>query len=182
MSSYLNVKKLALGIRNNNPGNLVKTNITWLGKIPNGTDAKFEQFTSIEYGIRAMCLDLVSDIRKGKNTLTKLITEYAPPSENNTSAYIDKVAKSMGLRPSDELVKVNGDFLAKLARAIIDVENGKDAKLITDTMIFTGVRMVPLSDKNGVTVDTSDVHKPISTLPLLASFALFFFTFFSLTL
>lgn len=83
MSSFLGRKDLTRGIRNNNPGNLRVTPDKWVGKIPlsQNTDLNksFEQFTEIKYGIRAMLIDLLGDIGKGKDTIRKLISEYAPP-------------------------------------------------------------------------------------------------------
>ena len=40
MSSFLGRKELTRGIRNNNPGNLVLTNIAWQGKIPNSQNTE----------------------------------------------------------------------------------------------------------------------------------------------
>lgn len=112
------------GIRNNNAGNLTITNIAWQGKVPlsKNTDGRFEQFTSPEYGLRAMYKDLKSDIvTKGQNTIRKLITSYAPAFENDTKAYIAAVAKSMG-KGADALLSSN-DYLP-LMKAIIKHENG----------------------------------------------------------
>ncbi len=89
MSSFLGRKDKSRGIRNNNPGNLrfVASN-NWLGKIPyvENTDADkaFEQFTEIKYGIRAMLRVVINNIDKGNDTVTKIITRYAPPFENDT--------------------------------------------------------------------------------------------------
>lgn len=111
------------GIRNNNPGNLVITPIAWRGKLPRAqnTDGRFEQFTSPLLGIRAMFIDIRGDVRRGANTLRKLITRYAPPSENNTAAYIAVVAKAIG-KGADQIL-TDADFPALLA-AIIKHENG----------------------------------------------------------
>lgn len=132
------------GLRNNNPGNLILTNIAWQGKIPNkqNTDGKFEQFTSIEYGIRAMYKDLVNDINKGKNTVTKLISEYAPPSENNTKQYINDVCATLGVKANDVLKTINSDFLLKLGRSIVTKENGNDGKLVTDAQLMKGMQLM----------------------------------------
>jgi hypothetical protein len=129
MKSFLNQKQLPRGIRNNNPGNLVKTAIPWKGKIPHAqnTDSRFEQFENIGWGVRAMAMDILSDIKKGKNTLRTLITEYAPPSENDTAAYINSVSKQTGLQP-DEKIKTTPDILAAIINAKIRVENGSKAK------------------------------------------------------
>lgn len=134
MSSFLNNHKTR-GLRNNNPGNLIRTSNAWQGKIPykDSKDAKFEQFTAIKWGIRAMYKDLINDINKGKNTVKKLISEYAPPNENNTQNYISLVCKSIGKTENEVITKVNADFLKLLARAIMKVELGTDHILVTDT-------------------------------------------------
>jgi hypothetical protein len=115
------------GIRNNNPGNLVKTSIAWKGKVPHSqnTDGRFEQFISMEYGLRAMVMDLMNDMRKGKDTLEKLIAEFAPPGENNTRAYINTVAKAANLPPALKLSPTRENMFA-LVRAMTKVENGMD--------------------------------------------------------
>ena len=43
------------GIRNNNPGNIRKSNVKWQGLAAEQTDGAFYQFTRPEYGIRALC-------------------------------------------------------------------------------------------------------------------------------
>ncbi|WP_086931454.1 hypothetical protein [Agarilytica rhodophyticola] len=111
------------GIRNNNPGNLVLTAIPWRGKIPpsRNTDGRFEQFENPIYGIRALFMDLRNDVRKGTNTIEKLINEFAPSHENNTGAYIMAVANAVG-KSSD--VPIDEDDYVPLINAIIRHENG----------------------------------------------------------
>jgi hypothetical protein len=123
---------LPRGMRNNNPGNLVLTMIPWRGKVPNyaNTDGKFEQFTDYHWGIRAMLLDLRSDINKGKNTIRKLIYEYAPPFENNTASYINNLASATGIG-ADEVITFNQSTMRPIAKQIARIENGRDA--ITDS-------------------------------------------------
>ncbi|MFB9098400.1 hypothetical protein ACFFVF_17995, partial [Flavobacterium jumunjinense] len=72
---------------------MIQTNIPWKGKVPlsQNTDTRFEQFYELRYGIRALMLDLYNDFYKGKNTVTQLISEFAPHFENNTDAYIRSV-------------------------------------------------------------------------------------------
>jgi len=113
------------GIRNNNPGNLRITAIKWQGKVPNeeNTDKSFEQFYRFEYGLRAMLKDIINDHKKGKNTVNKLISEYAPASENNTQAYISNVAKSLNIGINDIFI-LNEKALKLISFAISDVENG----------------------------------------------------------
>lgn len=129
--SYLGQATLPRGLRNNNPGNLIKTSIAWQGKIPHNqnTDARFEQFYELRYGIRAMMLDIINDFStKGKKTISALIHEYAPAFENNTTGYINAVAAGMGITASTVIEKLTRPILLGLAREIINVENGAIAK------------------------------------------------------
>ncbi len=137
--SFLNKTGYPVGLRNNNPGNLVKTSIDWEGKIPHSqnTTGRFEQFIELRYGIRAKMRDLVNDIKKGTNTITKLINEFAPPHENNTLAYINSVANTLGINPN-MVIEPTEDTIVALCKIIAMVENGNDStgkpwsRLITD--------------------------------------------------
>ncbi|MGL2964651.1 hypothetical protein ACSVH2_12585 [Flavobacterium sp. RSB2_4_14] len=141
MKTYLNNHRVR-GLRNNNPGNLVRTKIAWQGKLPasQNTDTKFEQFKNLEYGIMAQLKDLIHDINKGKNTVRALISEYAPDNENNTKAYIDSVCKSIGVTPTQKLTQINEQFLLKLARAIYKVELGTSHTDVTDNDILGAIK------------------------------------------
>lgn len=96
-------KQTPRGIRNNNPLN-IRIGNTWLGEVPNPTDSDFEQFVHVRYGLRAAFCILRRYIKRyGRNTIAKIINAWAPPSENNTGAYIQAVASSMKLNPDDEI-------------------------------------------------------------------------------
>lgn len=113
------------GIRNNNPGNLIFTNINWTGKLSKeqNKDRRFEMFIAPEYGIRAMIKDLKNDIQKGKNTVPALMTEYAPRFENNTDAYIQTVCKDLKVSATAKLLPTK-NTLRLLVHSISRVENG----------------------------------------------------------
>ncbi|MCU4176459.1 hypothetical protein [Carboxylicivirga sp. N1Y90] len=113
------------GIRNNNPGNLVYTNIKWNGKLPKeqNKDRRFEMFIAPVYGVRAMIKDLKHDIEKGKNTVPTLISEYAPKHENNTAAYIATVCRDLKVNQSAKLLPTK-NTLRLLVLSIAKVENG----------------------------------------------------------
>lgn len=121
--SYLNNSSLPRGLRNNNPGNLVQTSIAWLGKVPlsQNTDSRFEQFYELRYGIRALMRDIITDYKKGKNTVSAIISEFAPEFENNTTAYINSVIASVGSNIIEELTQ---EKLIAICKAIVLVENG----------------------------------------------------------
>ncbi len=158
MATFLNNHKVR-GLRNNNPGNLIRTNLAWQGKIPfpQSKDSKFEQFTTIEAGIRAMFKDLINDINKGKNTITNLIHEYAPPHENNTTAYINAVSKSVGVQPNQVITSVNTAFLLAIGRAILKVELGTSHTDVTDTMLKNGIQLLGDYKLSNVSVTTKSV-------------------------
>jgi hypothetical protein len=170
------------GIRNNNPGNLVYTKDNdWKGKIPyaSNTDANkhFEQFTTMAYGVRAMLRDVVNDIGKGKNTIRKLIAEYAPVFENDTEKYIQDVSKSLGIH-SDETIRVlDNKFLFTLARAIINKENGKYASYVKDSDIKSAVQNIGAfkSKSFSLSIEKTDYA-------LIIPIILFFYTVLSVTL
>lgn len=144
MPSYLNTALAPPGIKNNNPGNLVITNIAWKGKIPvsQNTDGHFEQFTDILYGLRALCLDLYNDYKRGLNTVSLLISEFAPSFENNTIAYINFVANRMGVNPNQPFEMTPINFF-NLIKSIVIYENGSLAtNYITDSLIDAAKNLV----------------------------------------
>ncbi|MDG5478328.1 structural protein [Citrobacter portucalensis] len=114
------------GIRNNNPGN-IRWGDDWKGLVPKDqrTDKSFCQFTTPEYGIRAMIIILRNYQRKyGLNTVSGIIKRWAPPNENNTQAYINSAAQATGVTPDQRIDTNDSRFMIKLLQAIIKHENG----------------------------------------------------------
>jgi hypothetical protein len=112
------------GIRNNNPGN-IRHGDKWQGMRAEQTDPDFVQFDSPENGIRALAKVLLAyQSKHGLRTVAQIIARWAPPSENNTAAYIAAVARSMRVDPDKPLVLTDRAALAPLMRAIIAHENG----------------------------------------------------------
>ena len=112
------------GIRNNNPLNIRVGNV-WLGEVKNPTDPHFEQFYSMEYGLRAGFILLRRYIRHYKRqTIEDIISSWAPSNENNTKAYIDTVVKVSGI-PSNRILHYSDkETICKLVDAMCFVENG----------------------------------------------------------
>lgn len=125
------------GIKNNNPGNIRKSSIQWKGAV--GDDGAFVKFSSPEDGIRAMARILrVYDSKYKINTIRGIVNRWAPPSENDTGAYIDFVSKKLGKKP-DEPLSIGSDAdLAKLITVIIEREIGKVP--YDDETILRGVK------------------------------------------
>lgn len=95
------------GIRNNDPGNIRISKSAWRGKIPveDNTDGAFEQFETMEYGIRALMSLLITYIKRRKcDTIEKIITRYAPGNENDTASYIKSVVKRTGIGANETII------------------------------------------------------------------------------
>ena len=117
---------LPRGIRNNNPGNIRENRLVdfdWVGEAPDDFDPEFEEFLTPQAGIRAIARILINyEIRHGINTVRGIITRWAPPSENDTEAYINAVVRQTGIS-SNQPIAVSAS-LFPLVNAIIQQENG----------------------------------------------------------
>lgn len=117
------------GIRNNNPLN-IRIGNTWLGERPNPTDDAFEEFVSIECGYRAAFCILRRYIQRyHKNTITAIVSTWAPANENNTQRYIDFVADKMQISPSDIIDYNDSERMTQLVAAMQLMECGVPADM-----------------------------------------------------
>jgi hypothetical protein len=113
------------GFRNNNPGNIRISNTKWNGKLGNNTDGSFEQFETMELGVRAMIVLIRNYINKKKlDNIEKIINVYAPGNENNTEKYIEVVELLSGIK-KDETITFDREIIEKIILAMIYVENGR---------------------------------------------------------
>lgn len=87
------------GLHNNNPLNIRRSPSKWLGEVDilnDKRDAVFCQFSSLVYGYRAAGKILRTYQTKYKlYVLSQIIGRWAPPNENNTRVYVDRVAQQM---------------------------------------------------------------------------------------
>ena len=114
------------GERNNNPGNIDQTAQLWVGQVQDSREPRFCVFDTPENGIRALCRVLLTYYRKhGLNTVAKIVNRWAPPSENDSGAYINHVAHLLGVGQDAVIDVEDVDTLEILARAIIQHENGR---------------------------------------------------------
>lgn len=135
-----------VGLANNNPGDLKCCDgNNWQGLA--GNDGTFDTFTDTTWGIRAMAVDLTTKINSdGLNTITAIISDYAPPSQNPTAQYIANVASSTGFSPT-QVLTADAITLAKLIRAMINQEIGAtlSAQYVSDSDIQAGISMMGAS-------------------------------------
>jgi hypothetical protein len=107
--------KMPAPMRNNNPGALM----------PGG---KLAQYASPEEGMNALDSNLKSYGKQGVNTLEGVISKWAPPSENDTQAYIAHAAQVTGLDPKATIDLTNNPYVRQnIMAAIIQHENGRAA-------------------------------------------------------
>lgn len=127
-------KKLPRGIRNNNPLNIRKGN-NWKGEVSRSTDGEFEQFVSMQWGIRAGFKILKNYMTgyggrvKALTNIHDIIHRWAPPNENNSRAYIDSVCRFSGLHEFERLQFSDRNKMLALVDGMIRVECGQPVSL-----------------------------------------------------
>lgn len=112
------------GLRNCNPLN-IRIGNTWRGERKINTDGEFEQFISMEFGIRAAFILLRRYIcHYGLKSIRQIVARWAPRSENQTDNYVNLVAKYTGLDPDEPLQFDEVDVMVKVFNGMCLVENG----------------------------------------------------------
>lgn len=141
-----------LGIRLNNPANLRKSKDKWQGLAEKQSHKSFFTFTSAVYGIRACARTLINYQDKYRlRTISGIIKRWAPPQENDTSAYINSVVISTGFSADMKLDLHTYAHLRPLVTAIIRHENGQQP--YTDAQIDKALALA------GVEIPQKAVHK-----------------------
>jgi hypothetical protein len=113
------------GERNNNPGN-IRHGDQWFGLSDAQTDSAFCTFDRVELGIRAICKIMLSYRNKGFDTVCEIVQRWAPPSENDTGAYVASVARRMNVDPDTHIDVRRYAEMYPLVDAIIRHENGRN--------------------------------------------------------
>ena len=133
--------------RNHNLGNLVFANQEGATlETPNAKgEQRFARFNTPEEGIRALA-NQVSSYYNGTSraagyqklqTVSSIISKWAPANENNTNQYIDNVSKYLGVSPTDKIDVSNPEVMTHLVRAIATKEGGNPA--VRDEFIKTAL-------------------------------------------
>lgn len=113
------------GIRNCNPLN-IRIGNTWLGERANPDDTEFEQFVTMEFGLRAAFLILRRYIRRYHlNTIELIVSRWSPVSENNTKAYINSVGQAMNRAVDIPILFEDKETMCALVAAMAKHENGE---------------------------------------------------------
>lgn len=142
-------KQVPRGIRNNNPGNIRRSRDRWQGLSAEQPDREFFCFTSPVYGIRALARVLIiyHDKRFAEDgsvidTVEEIVARWAPPSENDTAAYIRSVRRRTGFAAGQVLDLHRYEDLRPLVEAIIAHECGQqpyDDATIDKALVLAGI-------------------------------------------
>ncbi|NTS77346.1 structural protein P5 [Catenovulum sp. SM1970] len=130
MTTITLYKMMPRALRNNNPLNIrYSEQNAWRGEIPlaqnKQADNEFETFSNPVYGYRAAAILLRNYKSKyGLDTLEDIIARFAPPSENDTGAYIASVASQLRYEPDDYLT-LDDEQMVSLLLAMHKHEAGR---------------------------------------------------------
>ena len=119
------------GIRNNNPGNIRNSDATdRQGEVKKSEkkDNAFEEFEDMAHGYRAL-IKLLQNYRKKHDckTIADFISRWAPRTENDTAAYIQRVCREMQVAATYVPDVNDKTTMCSFAAAISQVENGVPA-------------------------------------------------------
>lgn len=128
------------GYRNNNPLNIrYNPANNWQGQTGHDADG-FAQFSTPVYGYRAAGKILLSYQNRGLDSVRKMISTWAPPTENPTDAYINMVARDMGVNPDAPVnLTTNPVLFAKMLVSMTKMESG--ANVFADSLAISGVKL-----------------------------------------
>lgn len=122
------MQNLPRGLRNNNPLNIRISSIQWQGKIAENTDGAFEQFISLEYGLRAGLVNIRTYIKRDRlDSISVIIPRWAPALDgNDVRAYVRLVSNKSGV-PATRRLSYNDRFeLCRIVWAMAWVECGQE--------------------------------------------------------
>ena len=138
------------GIRNNNPLNIRRTSTRWQGAREEQTDKSFVQFKTMAYGYRAAWKVLQTYyerfcMQSKPFTVRNIITRWAPPSENDTEAYIKSVLKLSSIGGKEKLLPPSNVLsygrLSRLVIAMTCIECGLEYNRVDTASIAQGYKL-----------------------------------------
>lgn len=101
-------------VRNNNPGNIVKSPSAWEGKIE-GSDTRFETFTNWGYGTRALIYLIRKYLTTGRNTVDTFLQSWA--GVDASSAYGQFLIDELRIAPGTQ-IQPSKENINRIAKAV----------------------------------------------------------------
>lgn len=122
---------LPRGLRNNNPLNIRINTDKFVGEVQPSQDKAFKQFDTMAHGYRAAFRVIRTYINNYKcDTIRKIISRWAPATENNTLAYVMTVSSRSGISPDALISASNREEMIRIVAAMSYVENGVEADMV----------------------------------------------------
>lgn len=152
---------IPLGVEQHNPLCIRAIPIyPWEGLADPPASNGFCNFISNVFGFRAGAIDLITWFDKLQlDTVSKIINRQAPSSENNTSAYIQRVCSITGFGPDEVIKPKTYQHAYKLLYAMTTVEQGSFELYFKKWELDDGLRRAGIED-----VPQTPLHKNISAV------------------
>lgn len=158
------------GLRLNNPGNIRHSADKWQGKSASQPDKSFVAFDAPKWGIRALARVLIIYQDKHEcDTPREFISRWAPPSENDTEAYVRSVCQASGWMPMQRINMKNYKDASALVVAIIKHENGQQP--YSDTEIEEGLKLAGIvkEPQRGIVAEATNAKTVNATVAATAA-------------
>ena len=154
----------------NNPGNLPNKGEDWGGKVLKAQrkgNAKYEEFLTIEYGLRALMINIRTIMDKGgKNTIADFSRRFYPAlSTKKYLLYENTLTKAFGIDNHKRITAFTKDFYIKMAKIVASIEMGAAESLIPAEAYETAFALMGTNMTSGGNPVLPAPAKPIIPLP-----------------
>ena len=154
----------------NNPGNLPNKGEDWGGKVlktQRKGNAKYEEFLTIEYGLRALMINIRTIMDKGgKNTIADFSRRFYPAlSTKKYLLYENTLTKAFGIDNQKRITAFTKDFYIKMAKIVASIEMGAAESLIPAEAYETAFTLMGTNMTSGGNPVLPAPAKPIIPLP-----------------
>ena len=154
----------------NNPGNLPNKGEDWGGKVLKAQrkgNAKYEEFMTVEYGLRALMINIRTIMDKGgKNTIADFARRFYPAASTNKYLLYEKtLTKAFGIDNHKRITAFTTDFYIKMAKIVASIEMGAAESLIPADAYDTAYVYMGINMTSGGNPVLPAPAKPIIPLP-----------------
>ena len=154
----------------NNPGNLPNKGEDWGGKVPKTHrigNAKYEEFITVEYGLRALMINIRTIMEKGgKNTIADFARRFYPAaSTKKVALYESTLTKAFGIDNHKRITAFTKEFYIKMAKTVATIEMGAAESRIPADAYDTAYAYMGINMTSGGNPVLPAPAKPIIPLP-----------------
>ena len=146
----------------NNPGNLPNKGEDWGGKVLKAQrkgNAKYEEFMTVEYGLRALMINIRTIMDKGgKNTIADFARRFYPAASTNKYLLYE-------IDNHKRITAFTKDFYIKMAKIVASIEMGAAESLIPADAYDTAYVYMGINMTSGGNPVLPAPAKPIIPLP-----------------